>query len=237
MATRTADSGILAEWWRLAGIAGIVFAVLFFVGALGLQGEPPQRTDSIDEIRKYFADDGEAYLAGDYLLGLGFVLFFLPWAVGLSQLVRRADGLSSMLSTLVVVGAVLFVVLGGVGSIFFGTLAINASADPAIAIDDASVRTLMEMSQYSFVGFALTGALFLAPASFAIWRTGVLWRWLAIIGGIAAALLIIGSAWTIDGDEDGAIASLAFVGFIVTMIFLLISSVGMIMRRTPPETA
>src|SRR5574341_1699840 len=237
MEARTADSDILGQWWRLAGIAGIVFSVLFVVGAIALQGEPPQRTDSVEEIRQYFIDDGEIYLTGDYLVGIGFIFFFLPWAVGLSRLIRRADGLSGMLSTLVVVGAVAFVVIGGVSSIFFGAMAINASADPAIALDDTSIRAFMELSTYAFGSFSIIGALLLAAASYGIWRTGVLWRWLAIIGGLASLLLIIGGAWTIDGDEEGFLSALGFVGLIGMLLFLLISSVGMIMRQAEPESA
>ena len=46
------------QWWRVGGAFGIAFAVLFIIGAIILQGEPPMRDDSVQEVRKYFQDDG-----------------------------------------------------------------------------------------------------------------------------------------------------------------------------------
>ena len=68
------------------------------------------------------------------------------------------------------------------------------------------------MSTYAFTGFSLTMGLFVASASLVVLRTGVLWRWLAALGFIAAVLLVVGAAWPIDGDEEGALAILGFTG-------------------------
>jgi hypothetical protein len=73
-----------------------------------------------------------------------------------------------------------------------------------------------------------------------ILRTGVIWRWLAGLGLLAALLLVIGAAWPIDGDEEGAIAILGFIGAPATMLFIIISSINMIIRSeepTPTERA
>lgn len=63
----------MTQWWRLGGILGIGFIILFFVGGFALQGESPSYDDPITEVREYFTEDGDQYLIGDYILGLGFV--------------------------------------------------------------------------------------------------------------------------------------------------------------------
>jgi DMSO/TMAO reductase YedYZ heme-binding membrane subunit len=130
-----------------------------------------------------------------------------------------------------VVGGVSTVVLGGAGAAAFGTLAISAD-NPEI--DDSSVRLLMEMNSYAFTLFAFGMALFVGSASLVILRTGVIWRWLAGLGLLAALLLVIGAAWPIDGDEEGAIAILGFIGAPATMLFIIISSINMIIRSEEP---
>ena len=77
-------------------------------------------------------------------------------------------------------------------------------------------------------------ALFVGSASLVILRTGVIWRWLAGLGLLAALLLVIGAAWPIDGDEEGAIAILGFIGAPATMLFIIISSINMIIRSEEP---
>ena len=224
--------GLWRQWWRVGGFFGIGFIILFIIGPFILTGETPSRSDSVEEIRKYFQDDGEMYLVGDYIAGIAFVLFFLPYLVTLRWVLGSGEGWPPIWSWLTVIGGLSMVVIGGASSVFLGTLAINA--DFSEQIDDSSVRLLMEMSTYSFTGFGFTMALFLGSASFVILRTGVLWRWLAALGLIAALLLVIGAAWPIDGDEEGAIAIFGLIGSIGGALFVLVSSIGMIMMKEEP---
>ena len=225
------SQGLLNQWWRVGGALGIAFAILFIIGAIILQGEPPMRDDSIQEIRKYFQDDGQKYLVGDYLTGIAFVLLFLPYVVTLRWVLGSGEGWPPIWSWLTVIGGVAMVALGGAGSMAFGTLAISADNTQ---IDDSSVRLLMELNTYAFNLFSFGMALFVASASLVILRTGVLWRWLAVPGLLAAILLIIGAAWPIDGDEQGAVAIPGFVGALLTMLFVILSSVRMIMMKEEP---
>jgi hypothetical protein len=116
----------------------------------------------------------------------------------------------------------------------WGTLALSAD-NPEI--DDSSVRLLMELNQYSFSLFQFGLALFVLAAAIVVLRTGVLWRWLAAIGLIAAVLQVVGAAWTIDGDEEGVLSIFGLIGAPVTMLFVLLSAINMIvMKEEPPPT-
>jgi hypothetical protein len=220
------------QWWRVGGALGIGFVVLFLIGGIFLTGDTPQRDDSIEDIRKFFADDGEMYLVGDYMTGIAFVFFFLPYLVTLRWVLGSGEGWPPIWSWLTVIGGLSLVVIGGANSVFFGALAIS-EGNPEI-IDGASVRLLMEMSAYAFTGFSFTMGLFVASASLVVLRTGVLWRWLAALGFLAAVLLVVGAAWPIDGDEEGALAILGFIGAPLTLLWILISSIGMVMMKEEP---
>lgn len=47
--TRSFDP--MTQWWRLGGILGIIFVVLFLIGGFVLQGDSPGYKDSIGDIR------------------------------------------------------------------------------------------------------------------------------------------------------------------------------------------
>ena len=220
------------QWWRLGGIFGIGWVLLFFIGGFALQGDSPSRTDSIESIRQYFTDDGDIYLAGDYLLGIAFIFFFLPFVVTLRWVLGSGEGWPPIWSWLSVVGGVIATIWGGIAGVFWGALAVGAAKNPEV--EDTSVRTLMELDIYAFSGLGLPVALFIGAASIVILRTGVMWRWLAALGLISAVLMIIGAAWPIDGDEEGAIAIPGFIGFIGAALWILISSINLLMRTQEP---
>jgi len=213
---------LLRQWWRLGGVFGIAFAILFIVGIF-VQGDTPMRDDSIQDIRAYFSDDGDLYLVGDYITGIAFVFFFLPYVVTLRWVLGSGEGWPPIWSWLTVVG--------GVSIVALGALAISADNTE---IDDSSVRLLTEMNTYFFTLFSVGMALFVGSASLGVLRAGVLWRWLAALGLLAAVLLIIGAAWTIDGDEEGALAILGFIGAPLTLLWILLSSIKMIMMKEEP---
>jgi hypothetical protein len=69
------------EWQRITGVFGLAWIVLFAVGGIALQGQPPAYDAPIAEIRDFFAANGGRYLWGDYIAGLAFILCLLPFVV------------------------------------------------------------------------------------------------------------------------------------------------------------
>jgi hypothetical protein len=65
------------EWWRLGGVAAILFVVVFVVG-VAMQSAPPLVDDPIEEIREDWVAGGQQYLVAGYVLGLGFVILLHP---------------------------------------------------------------------------------------------------------------------------------------------------------------
>ena len=224
------SQGLLRQWWRIGGALGIAFVILNIVG-IAVQGDTPVRDDSIEEIRAYFRDDGDMYAVGDYLTGIAILFLFLPYLVTLRWVLGSGEGWPPIWSWLTVVGGVIMVALGGAGALTFGTLALSAD-NPEV--DDSSVRLMVEMSTYAFTLFTLGMALFVGSASVAILKTGVMWRWLGGLGLLIAILLIVGGAWPIDGDEEGPLAIAGFIGAPATLLFIIISSINMILKSEEP---
>jgi hypothetical protein len=224
---------IWPNWWRFGGVDGIIWAVLFVVGIIIIQGEPPSRDDSIDSIRQYFVDDGDMYLVGDYLTGIGFVIFFLPYLIALRWYLGVAEGSPPIWSWMTFTGGLVAVILGGIASVFWGAMALGLRDNPDL--DDATIRLLMDIDAFAFNGISLGLALFVGSAGFIVLRTGIFWRWLGAAGLLAALLLLIGAAWPIDGDDEGALAAVGIPGLILTLLFVIVTSVAMIMRKEPPD--
>jgi hypothetical protein len=220
------------QWWRVGGALGLAWTVLFIIGAILIQGGTPSRDDSTAEIRQYFTDDADAYLLGDYLVGVAFILFFLPFLVILSRLLREGGGWADLLARVALFAGIAAVIWGGVAGFAWGTLAIGAAGNPEV--DDSVVRTLMEMDTYAFTGLALPVGLFMGATGLSIWLSGVLWRWLGIIGIVFSVAAFIGALWPVDGDEEGALAAIGGIALIGISLFILLISIGLLMAKRRP---
>ena len=166
------------KWWRVGGLMGVLFLVVFFVGA-SVQGESVAFDDPVDEIRGWFADNGEQHLVGNYLIVLAFVLFFIPFLASLRGLLAGAEGEPAVWSWVAFSGGLALVLIGFVASLFRGTLAYAFGV--AEGGDRETIRTLMYLNHLGEATFVLAFVPFVLGSSLVIARTAVLWRWLALL--------------------------------------------------------
>jgi hypothetical protein len=224
---------IWPNWWRLAGVDGLIFVILFIIGGPILQGDFPMRGDGVETIRQYWVDEADNYLIGDYILNIAFVIFFLPYVIGLRWVLGSAEGSPPIWSWMSFGGAIIALAAGVAASMFAAGLALGfKDGDPGL--DDATLLLLIDVNSYAFGILSMGLALFGASAGYVILRTGVLWRWLGVLPLIAAVLLVIGGAWQIDGDPEGALGSLGFTGLPLTFLFVLVSSIALILKSEEP---
>jgi hypothetical protein len=225
-------NGILNQWWRIGGLLGVGFVILFLIGGIAFQGETPTYDDPIDEIRAYWEDDGNTYLLGDYLIGLAFLFGWIPLIVSLRALLGRAEGGPQLWSRVAFVGGVITLVFGAIAGLADGALAFGAEN-----IDDGSMQALMYVSLYGFTNLAFAAGLFMLAASLVIWQTGALWRWTGILGAIAGFLAVISPLGILDDSSDDIFDILGFFGFIGLALWLLAISVCMLLRQEEPVAA
>jgi hypothetical protein len=218
----------MQQWWRLGGVFGIGFIILFIIGVI-LQGESPTYDDPIDDIRAYWSDDGQAYLVGDYLIGLAFLLFFLPFLVSLRSLLGLAEGSVQMWSRTAFAAGIIAIVIGGASSTFWGALAFGIDN-----LGDETVRAFMYAEVYGSAILPMALAVLLFTASLVIFRTGVLWQWLAILGVIAGIAGLLTPLGILDDDPEDIFDLIGFIAYIGFAVWLLLTSIAMVMKKDTP---
>lgn len=214
---------------RLTGILGLAWFALFAVGAIVLQGEPPAPGQPVGELRELFSEHHQRYLVGDYLIGVAFFAFCLPFAAGLRGVLAAADPQDEILPRLAFTGAVVLVVLGGTATAYLDAVAITGGR----ALDDSTLRALLGANAAAIASIGLPAALFSIAVATAVWRTAALARPLAFGGWAAGALLMVGAAFPIQGGAEGALFALRFASFIALALFVLATSVSLL--RTEPS--
>src|SRR3990170_9113198 len=190
------------KWWRLGGVAGILFLVVFIVGIV-LTGDSPTLDKSADEIRDWYADNGDQFLAGNYLIGLAFALFFFPFLASLQSLLASAEGGPRMWSKVAFAGGLAFLIFGAVTSFFWATLAYSFGV--VEQGEDVPIKTIMYLDHVGTATFPMPLIALVLGTSLVSLRTGVLWRWLSVLAPVVVVFVVINGASTLSSDTDGAL--------------------------------
>lgn len=212
---------------RYPWAAGIVFVVALVaevaVGAsLGVNQE-----DSAVKIVSRLHEHRDRLLVTSYIA----VVYAVAFTIYLTQLHDRLhSNTARRLSFLVLIGGVLFIALHAVSDIGITGLLGAKLASYGAQHDPGVPYTLFLMTfALDSVG-GVFSSLFLFAAGLLVMRSGILPRWLAwvaIVGGVAALLQGFGLG--------GVIASfglaLELIGFVLLLIFVLLSSVLLLRRQ------
>jgi hypothetical protein len=114
---------------------------------------------------------------------------------------------------------------------FVSNAAETALSGAADANQPTAVLALDQLQGRTPIVWSITALV--AALSLAGWRTGLVGRWLAVAGLVAAAVFLLGSAFSVLGRTPEGRSSLAGVGlFIVWMLALSLS-----LWRTPGRSA
>jgi hypothetical protein len=224
----TIVDSVRARW---TAVLGIGWLACFIVGAAVLQGEPPAYDAAIPEIRVFFAEHGGRYLVGDVVAGAGFVLLLVPFAITLPGALGVPDRTAALWGRLSAAGAVALVTVGGVATSFLDAVAI-ARGGPRL--DDSTITALLYANMAGIALIGLPAALFVAAAAALVWYS-TLPRAVAVLGWIAAPLLVVGAAFPIDPDPRGPLWTIRFVSFIMLALFVLATSI--LLASRPPRPA
>jgi hypothetical protein len=155
-------------------------------------GDLPDADASEQEIADYLADGGNhtRNIIGAYLWVVG-ALFFLWFLTGLRSDLRRAEGGTGALSNLTFGAGVAFAAVWMVSAAALSSVAYAIELGDAPVSDPDLVRVLPATGGLLLLlGGGFAGLLVLVATSLAIFRTGVLPRWLAWLGIVAAIVLL-----------------------------------------------
>lgn len=194
---------------RTAAVSALAFTVLYVLHRL-LQGTGPDSSTATAVTTYNLAHRG-ALVASEVAVGLG-LLAVIPFLAALVPVIWRA-GQESLAVAVAISGGV-FVAMG-----FVSSAAETALIWVANANQPAAVLALDELQGRTPVVWTITALV--AALSLAIYRTGLVGRWLAVAGLVAAAIFLLGSIFSVLGPAPEGSSSLVGVGiFIVWMLAL-----------------
>jgi hypothetical protein len=192
---------------RTAAIAGLAFTALYLLHRL-LQGTGPD-SSSAAAVAGYNVARRGALLAGEVAVGLA-LLAFIAFLAGLVPVIWRAG--QETLAVAVGISGGVFVAMG-----FVSNGAETALIGVADSNQPAAVLALNELQGRTPIVWTITALV--TALSLAIWRSGLVGRWLGVAGLVAAAVFLLGSVFSIVGRTPEGGSSLVGVGlFIVWML-------------------
>lgn len=223
----------IGMWPRAGAACGAVGAVLFVAGAFTAGN--PLRPDAVTpEIVTHLGADRDALLAGYLLSLLGVAL--LIWFVGyLVAFVASTEGERTPLSAITLTSWV-----GLLAVVFGGGIPLMAVVwSGAEQIDPGIVRFAFDGSNLSLYSISAPIALIsvLAP-TIAIWRSGLLPRWLAALGVLEMAVNAIELVGLFSRSGDNAAGYAFGIGPVVWAAWVACVSVAMVLlARSGNEAA
>jgi hypothetical protein len=208
---------------RWTALSGIVFVVLMLTGAAFVI-DVPKADASAQEIAGYLADSGNhtRNVIGAYIWVLGG-LAFLGFVSGLRSVLRRAEGEPGTLSSLVFGAGVVFTAVWSVSAATLASVAYAVEFSDAPVTDPDIVRVLPQLgSLLLLLGGGFAGILLLLATATLIFRTGVLPRWLAVLGIVVAPTLVV---------------DVTYMNILPLVGWVLVASIALLMRQGETATA
>jgi hypothetical protein len=230
-ATRTSSA-----WERYAWAAGIVYVVALVAETVVALGVGVNQNDSAAKIANALYDHRGRLLVITYL-SVVYAAMFLIYLAKLHDLLRRDTDRLRFVSSLVLAGGALFIALHAVSDIGITGLVGAKLASFGFRHDQGASYTMYLMTfALDSVGDVF-GSLFAFAAGVLVIGSGVLPRWLGWVSILAGIMLFLQGF-----GLGGVIASFGLVldgiGFVLLLIFVLVSSVILLTRENAvPDTA
>jgi hypothetical protein len=204
---------------RTAAVGGLAFTVLYLVHRI-LQGTGPG-SSAAAAVADYNLAHRSALLASEVAVGLA-LLAFLPFLAPLVPVIWRAG--QETLAVAVGLSGGVFVAMG-----FVSTAAETALIGVADSNQPAAVLALDQLQGRTPVVWTITALV--AVLSLAIQRTSLVWRWLGVVGLIAAGIFVLGSIFSVLGRTPEGASSLIGVGIFI--VWMLLLSAGLWRAESP----
>lgn len=221
-------------WGRRAWASGIVFVLALLAETLISAGLPINQDDSAAKIAGALRDHRNTVLVAAYLSVI-YAVAFVIYLAKLHDGLRDVAQLPRFLPTLVLIGGVLLVALHGVSDIgIYGLLGGKIAAYAAQHEQGLSYTLYLLTFALDSVGDAF-GSVFLIATGLLVMQSRVLPRWLAWISVIGGVLLFL-QAFGLGGVIGTYGLVLDLIGFVLFLLFVLLSSAILIRDRDPTQS-
>jgi uncharacterized protein DUF4386 len=221
-------------WERRAWAAGIVFVVALLAEGVISAGLPINQDDSAAKIARALQDHRHTVLVAAYLSAV-YAVAFVIYLAKLHDLLRRVSPPPGTLHSLVLIGGVLLVALHGVSDIGIYGLLGGKIATYAAHHDQGLSYTLYLLTfALDSVGDVF-GSVFLIATGLLLIRSRVLPRWLAWIA-VTAGTFLFAQGFGLGGVIGTYGLVLDLIGFLLFLLFVLLSSVILLRDRGPAHS-
>jgi hypothetical protein len=218
-------------WERRAWAAGIVFVLALLAEAVISAGIPINQDDSAAKIARGLHEHRKTVLVAAYLSAVYAVAFVIYLSM-LHDLLRGVAQRPRVLHSLMLIGGVLLVALHGVSDIGIYGLLGGKLATYAAQHDQGLSYTLYLLTfALDSVGDVF-GSVFLIAAGFLVIQSRALPRWLAWIAVVSGTLLFL-QGFGLGGVIGTYGLVLDLIGFVLFLLFVLLSSTIQLMDRGP----
>lgn len=217
-------------WERYAWTAGILFVVALVAESVVATGLPVNQNSSAVKIATALHQHHQRLLVISYL-SVVYAAMFLIYLSNLYNLVRGETNRSRMLGSLVLLGGVLFVALHAVSDI--GITGFFGAKPPAGSRQDQDVAYTLYLLTYALDSVGdVFGSLFTLATGILVIGSNVLPRWLGWVSILVAPLFFL-QGFGLGGVISSVGLVLDLVGFVLFLVFVLVSSVILLLRVDP----
>jgi hypothetical protein len=222
--TTTQSIDVAAAW------AGLLGVVLFVVGSL-LAGSPPKPDASTAAVTTFLVQQRSSLLIGTVLLLLAIPCFGV-FVGALSGTLREAEGGRGTLTGAATLGWTLLLAVVSIG-VLSQTALVWRGAD---TLDPHLVRFGYDLSMLSLYAVsAMAVALAVGATSVVIFRTGVLPRWLVVLGMVEIAVNLIELAGLASRSGLNAAGYAAGVGPLIWSLWAAAAAVTLARHLRHPQ--
>jgi hypothetical protein len=224
-----------STWDRRAWAAGILFVVALLAEGAISAGIPINQDDSAAKIAAALHDHRTTILVAEYLSAV-YAVAFVVYLCKLHGLLRETTDRRDVLPSLVLVGGVLLVALHAVSDVGLYGLLGGKIVDYSAQHDAGFSYTLYLLTfALDSVGDVF-GSVFLVGAGLLIGRSSVLPRWLGWLAIVAGGFLFLQS-FGLGGVVAQFGLVLDLIGFLLFLLFVLVSSAMLLRGRHQTKTA
>jgi hypothetical protein len=176
---------------RFGGVCGLLFVLLIVPAYVVGYPDAPTSTSGAGEVLGYFGTSAGTFVFFNGTLALLSTFFFL-WFLGVFYgVLRRAEGVDGVLSTVVLAGGILFITLSCAG--YAAEIMHPATLQRFVNFVPDAQRTFesLALSAWLYHFCQVGDAVMISAASLIVLGSGILPRWLALIGFLAALLALV----------------------------------------------
>lgn len=220
------DERATAQGWERATAAAGFAAVVAFVGELATWGNP-HLSDPPTKITDYFVAHQTEALAS-ICVGLAGAIALLTFAAGMRAILSGAAGQTSVLPSIVFGAAVLFASTELTFTTTTGALSLIAGE-----ASRGEVRMLLALENMADLFRFLPIGVLIGAASLAMLGRRNFARWIAWLGLLSAALLIIAEGGIMTpADGGGSISDAGMVGLLFFLIWMTSTGISLLRSRS-----